>query len=69
MILQKFLTDDFASIETKDVVNGSTPANLELGDPAAKFGRDGNGINAVRKGYTPFTYVPENELEAFSAKL
>lgn len=67
--IAKFLTDDFASIETKDVVNGSTPANLELGDPMAKFGRDGNGLNAVRQGYTPFTYVPENELDAFMARL
>lgn len=67
--IAKFLTDDFASIVTKDVVNGSTPANLELGDPMAKFGRDGNGLNAVRQGYTPFTYVPENELDGFMAKL
>lgn len=49
------LTKDLASIETKDIVNGSTPANMktnEIGD----FGRPGNGFNApeIKNGFTPF---------------
>ena len=64
----KFLTDDYAAIQTKSVLNGCTPANLSLGDPKAKFGRGGNGLSKPEalKGYTPFTYVKESELEAFN---
>jgi hypothetical protein len=39
----KFLTKDYASIETKTVLNGVTPANLELGNPTKAFGRGENG--------------------------
>lgn len=67
----KFLTDDYASITTKSVLNGATPANLSLGNPDANFGRGNNGLSTpeVKKGYTPFTYVKPEELEAFKKKL
>jgi len=68
----KFLTDDYAAIETKDVLNGSTPANLKLGNPTAAFGQDANnGLSQPEnlKGFTPFTYVKESELDDFMAKL
>ena len=49
------LTDDLASIETKNIVNGSTPANMKTNEIGA-FGRPGNGFSAdeIRNGYTPF---------------
>ena len=67
----KYLTDDYAAIETKSVLNGTTPANLGLGNPDANFGRGGNGLSTpeIKKGYTPFTYVKPEELEAFMAEL
>ena len=36
----KFLTDDFAELETKDVLNGSMPSSMESDNPDALFGRD-----------------------------
>lgn len=67
----KFLTDDYAAIETKSVLNGATPANLSLGNPDANFGRGDNGLSLpeVKKGYTPFTYVKPDELKDFMAEL
>lgn len=55
-----FLTDDFASIETKSVLNGSTPANLQLDNPKANFGRGDNGLTANKEGFTTFKYDGSN---------
>lgn len=65
----KFLTGDFASIETKSVCNGATPANLKLDDKNAKWGQGNNGLGRS-KGYTPFSYNPEtrNIEEVIAAK-
>lgn len=67
----KFLTDDYASIITKDVLNGSSPASLKLGSTTAAYGQGANGLSLPEnlKGYTPFTYVPEAKLEKFLADL
>lgn len=51
----KFLTDDFARIQTKSVLNGATPASLKLNDPSADFG-DYNGLTAAKDGFTTFEY-------------
>lgn len=63
----KYLTDDYAAIKTKSALNGCTPANLGLGDPNDSFGK--GSLNKLKDGYTPFTYVPESEREAFNEKL
>ncbi len=55
-----FLTDDFASIETKSVLNGSTPANLKLDNPNAVFGQGDNGLTAAKDGFTTFKYDGNN---------
>ena len=48
----KFLTDDYASLETKDVLNGSTPASLNLDNPDANFGADANnGFSKNKSGF------------------
>lgn len=50
----KFLTDDYAAIKTKSVVNGSTPANLYLDIP----GNFGAGeLTLHNDGYTPYRYM------------
>ncbi|MBQ8458688.1 glycosyltransferase [bacterium] len=64
----KSLTDDFASIETKSVVNGSTPANLKLHDPEANFGRGNNGLSANKAGFTTFQYNGSNIEEVIQAR-
>ena len=64
----KSLTDDFASIETKSVVNGSTPANLKLHDPEANFGRGNNGLSANKAGFTTFQYNGTNIEEVIQAR-
>jgi glycosyltransferase involved in cell wall biosynthesis len=57
----KFLTDDFAELVGKDVLNGSTPASMQLDERDAYFGRDEhNGFYEARKGFTPFKYNGEN---------
>jgi len=56
----KSLTDDFASIQTKSVLNGSTPANLQLDNPKANFGRGNNGLSDNKAGFTTFKYDGEN---------
>ncbi len=64
----KSLTDDFASIPTKSVVNGSTPANLRLNDPEANFGRGNNGLSANKAGFTTFEYDGTNIKEVNAAR-
>ncbi|MCM1339831.1 MAG: hypothetical protein NC191_09190 [Muribaculaceae bacterium] len=64
----KFLTGDYASIKTKTVLNGVTPANLKLDDKTADFGRGGNGLSAKKRGYTPFSYDGTNIDEVIKIK-
>lgn len=64
----KFLSDDYASIETKTVLNGVTPSNLRLDDRIAKFGRGENGLTAMNSGYTPFKYDGTNIEEVVKIK-
>ncbi len=65
----KFLTDDFASIQTKSAGNGVTPGNMNFDDPSAKFGRGGNGLTkAAPEGFTPFKYNGKNIEEVIAAK-
>ena len=65
----KFLTDDFASIETKDVLNGCMPSSMEFDKPDAFFGRDGNnGFYKNRSGFTTFKYNDSNIDEVVSAR-
>ena len=64
----KFLTDDYASVETKSVLNGSTPANLRLDDPNADFGRGGNGLSAKKSEFTTFKYDGKNIAEVIEAR-
>ncbi len=64
----KFLTGDFADIETKDVLNGSTPASLRLDDPNADFGRGNNGLSKEKAGFTTFKYDGTNIEEVVDAR-
>lgn len=54
----KFLTDDYAGIQTKSVVNGSTPASLNLDIPG-NFG--GGELTSHNGGYTPYIYMNPEE--------
>lgn len=65
----KFLTDDFASIQTKSVGNGVTPANMHFDQKDAKFGRGDNGLTKeAATGFTPFQYNGSNIDEVIAAK-
>ena len=64
----KFLTDDFASIETKSVGNGVTPANMRFDEQMAPWGRGGNGLTKESAGFTPFKYNNSNIEEVIAAK-
>ena len=66
----KFLTDDFASIQTKSAGNGVTPANMNFDVAEEKFGRGGNGLSkaALEGGFTPFKYNGSNIEEVIAAK-
>lgn len=64
----KSLTDDFASIQTKSVLNGSTPANLKLDNPDAVFGRGHNGLSDNMSGFTTFKYDGTNIEEVIAAR-
>ena len=59
---------DFASIETKSVLNGSTPANLQLDNPDAAFGRGNNGLTEQKAGFTTFKYDGTNIEEVIAAR-
>ena len=54
------LTDDFASVRTINITNGSTPANLRIDDESANFGRGNNGLTANKAGFTTYKPVIEN---------
>lgn len=64
----KFLTDDYAAINTRSVLNGSTPANLRLDDPTADFGRGNNGLSRQKAGFTTFKYDGTNIEEVIAAR-
>lgn len=64
------LTKSFARLKKKypdsfiSVLNGSTPANMKLGDQWADFGRGKNGFStkAVQEGFTVFQYAQDGSL-------
>ena len=57
----KFLTDDYSQIQTHSVLNGSTPASLNLDNPKANFGSDANnGMTKAKAGFTTFRYNPQS---------
>lgn len=64
----KYLTDDYAAIKTRSVLNGSTPANLNLDNPDAGFGRGNNGLTANKDGFTTFKYNGSNIDEVIAAR-
>jgi len=65
----KFLTDDFAELETKDVLNGCMPSSMEFDNPDALFGRDKtNGLYKNRAGFTTFKYDGTNIEEVVKAR-
>ena len=55
--IAQFMTKKLAEINTIDITNGSTPANLRLNDPNADFGAD-NGLTRNKNGFTPYEYKP-----------
>ena len=58
--IAQFMTNKLAEIETKDITNGSTPANLRLNDPTANFCRGSfiNGLTKAKDGFTTYEYKP-----------
>lgn len=64
----KFLTADFAGIETKSVGNGVTPANMRFNEQMAPWGRGGNGLTKESAGFTPFEYDGTNIKDVVNAK-
>lgn len=64
----KYLTDDYAAIDTHSVLNGSTPASLNLDNPNAGFGRGNNGLTAHKDGFTTFSYNGSNIEEVVAAR-
>jgi len=57
------LTDDFASVRTINITNGSTPANLRIDDPNANFGQGPepkNGLTLNKKTFTTYKPIIEN---------
>ena len=48
------LTHEFSSIDTIDIVNGSTPGGLKL-SKITEIGKDGNGLSKLRAGYFPYS--------------
>lgn len=52
------LTRPLSEIETHDITNGSTPANLRLDDPKANLCRGGheNGLTKAKSGFTTYKY-------------
>ncbi len=63
----KYLTSDYAAIQTKSAVNGVTPQNMRLDDANVQFGRGANGLSEA-KGFTPFKYDGTNIKEVVAAK-
>lgn len=58
--IAKFMTNKLAEINTINITNGSTPANLKLNDASADFCQKDeiNGITKLKTGYTPYEYKP-----------
>lgn len=52
------MTNKLAEIETHDVTNGSTPANLQLDNPKANFHRKGhpNILSRLKRGFKTYNY-------------
>lgn len=61
------LGDDIRAIETTSPLNGSTPANLGLGNNTDNFGRGSNILSAKKSGFTPLIYNGNN-IEEIIAK-
>lgn len=55
------MTNKLAEIETHDITNGSTPANLQLDNPKANFHRKGhpNLLTKLKRGFTTYNYEYE----------
>lgn len=64
----RYLTDDYASIKTKSVLNGSTPANLRLDDADADFGEGNNGLSAKKAGFKTYKYDGKNIKEIIATR-
>lgn len=62
----KFL--DYNSVETKSVLNGVTPANMQFDVQTAKWGRGDNGLTKAVDGFTPFKYDGTNIEEVIAAR-
>jgi glycosyltransferase involved in cell wall biosynthesis len=77
--IAQYLTRRLAEINTIDITNGSTPANLRLNDASADFCQKGeiNGLTLLKEGFTPYEYhsviengklVSDNIKEVLAAK-
>lgn len=55
------MTKKLSEIETHDITNGSTPANLQLDNPKANFHRKGhpNLLTKLKRGFTTYNYEYE----------
>ena len=58
--IAQYMTNKLAQIQTIDITNGSTPANLRLNDPTANFcqGTNINDLTKLKAGFTPYEYKP-----------
>lgn len=54
------LGEDFKIIKMTSPLNGSTPANLEIGNNTSDFGRGNNTLSLYREGFTPLIYDGKN---------
>lgn len=54
------LRDDFKKVEMKNILNGSTPANLNLDNSEIEFGRGKNGLSINKKEFKTFKYNGNN---------
>lgn len=61
------LGDEIRAIETTSPLNGSTPANLGLGNNTSDFGRGSNILSERKSGFTPLVYNGQN-IEEIIAK-
>lgn len=62
------LGDDIRAIHTTSPLNGSTPANLGLGNNTADFGRGSNTLSARKSGFTPLVYNGDNIKEIIAKR-
>ena len=54
------LGEDFKTIKMTSPLNGSTPANLGIGNNTSDFGRGNNTLSLYREGFTPLIYDGKN---------